>query len=165
MVQKQIVLAAVAEQQSHDGIQPVQMYGGSVQPTQRVRNQRTRGGGGGAGMAELHFPAVVTPLSTYFHHSPDLLLPPRSHNWLKINSEARPVPESNGTLAAVVAGQFVSRTFSVKQSISTSSEVFKGYGTLGREREKQTTSLPDNSWDLKVVPLCDFSSEDHMCSH
>lgn len=48
MVQKQIVLAAVAEQQSHDGIQSVQMYGGSVQPTQRVRNQRTGGGGGGA---------------------------------------------------------------------------------------------------------------------
>ena len=64
-------------------------------------------------MAELHFPAVVTLLSTYFHHSSDLLLPPRSHNRLKINSEARPVPESNGTLA-VVAGQFVSRTFSVK---------------------------------------------------
>lgn len=66
------------------------------------------------GTAERHFPAVVTPLSTHFHHSPDLLLPPCSHNRLKINSEARLVPESNGTLADVVAGQFVSRTFSVK---------------------------------------------------
>jgi len=43
--------------------------------------------------------------------------------------------------------------------------VFKGYETLGREREKQITSLPDNSWDLKAVALCDFSSEDHMWSH
>lgn len=34
MVQKQIVLAAVAEQQSHDGIQPVQMCGGRAWATQ-----------------------------------------------------------------------------------------------------------------------------------
>lgn len=75
----------------------------------------------------------MTHLSIYFHHSPDLFLPPCSPNRLKINSEARPTPKSNGTLA-IVAGQFVSRTFSVKESISTSSEVFKGYETLGRER-------------------------------
>lgn len=74
------------------------------------RERRRRG----PGVAELLFPAVVTPLSTYFHCSPDLSLPPRSHNRLKINSEARPVPESNGTLAVVVTGQFVSRAFSAK---------------------------------------------------
>lgn len=56
----------------------------------------------------------MTPLSTYFSHSPDLSLPLRSHIWLKINSEARPALESNGTQAVVVVGQFVSRTFSVK---------------------------------------------------
>lgn len=33
MVQKQIVLVAVAEQQSHGGIQSEQMCGGRVQPT------------------------------------------------------------------------------------------------------------------------------------
>lgn len=33
MVQTQIVLAAVAEQQSHYGIQPVLMYSGRAQPT------------------------------------------------------------------------------------------------------------------------------------
>lgn len=52
MVQNQIVLAAVAQQQSHNGIQPVQMYGGRVQPTQRVRNRST-GRGSGEGLAQL----------------------------------------------------------------------------------------------------------------
>lgn len=68
----------------------------------------------GPGVAELCFPQLWPPESSYFSLSSDLSLPPRSHNMLKINSEARPVPESNGTPAVVLAGQFVSGTFSVK---------------------------------------------------
>lgn len=54
MVQNQIVLAAVAEQQPHNGIWPVQMYGGRVQTHQFKKSEHWERRCMGPGMAELH---------------------------------------------------------------------------------------------------------------
>lgn len=66
MVQNQIVLAAVAEQQSHYGIQPVLMYSGKAQLPKEWEPGAPGEAAEGSGMAELHFPAAVIPQAHIF---------------------------------------------------------------------------------------------------